>query len=150
MRGRSWGRWSACAAGGVTLVELLLAVVVVLIAGVSLLGAYHTALHLSEISRESATALSDLRDMMERIKATPFPQLAADFPDGAPNGVVGLGPDLYEAVIGEYRLPNQQITVTHRPNTAADPRELIVEVTWMNQGRAYERRVTTIRTSQAI
>jgi hypothetical protein len=111
--------------------------------------AYQSALHLTEVSQQTNLALSDLRDMMERIKTTPFTALAAGFPNGAVNGVVGGGPDLYTGVVGGYPLANEQITVTHSPTTAADPRELIVQVQWTNRGRTYQRRATTVRSSQA-
>ena len=134
---------------GVTLIELLFALTVVLIAGVWLLMAYHSALRLSEMAQQSIVALNDLRDMAERIKTTPFTQLASDFPNGAPNGVVGPQPERYSGIIGGYTLPNEQITVTHSPNTVADPREVIVQVTWMSGGRACQRQLSTIRAGQA-
>ena len=132
---------------GVTLVELLLAISVLVIAGVGLLGAYHSALHLTETAQQATVAVNDLKDIMERIKTTPFTQLQASFPSGAANGPGGA--QAYTNVVGGYTLPNEQITVTHSPNTAADPRELIVRLTWTNRGRTYQRSVSTIRASQA-
>jgi type II secretory pathway pseudopilin PulG len=142
---RRAGRWIR----GVTLVELLLAVTVVIISSVSLMVAYQSALHLTEVSQQSNLALNDLRAMMERIKTTPFTALNARFPTGAINGVVGAGPDQYTGVVGGYALSGEQITVTLAPSTAADPRELVVQVQWTNRGRVYQRRATTMRTSQA-
>ncbi len=129
---------------GMTLVELLIAIAVCVVAGVWLLAAYHSALHLTEVAQQATVALDDLRDMMERIKATPFNQLTAAFPNGVANGAAG-----YAVAIGNYTLPNQQITVTHSPSVAADPRELIVQVTWTNRGRVYQRSTSTVRSSQA-
>ncbi len=134
---------------GLTLVELLLAIVVMMVAGVWLLSAYHSSLHLNDVARQAAVALGDLNDILERVKTTPFTQLATDFPDGAANGVVGGGPDRYGAIVGGYTLSNEQITVTHQPSPLADPRELIVQVTWTHRDRTYQRRLSTIRTSQA-
>lgn len=129
---------------GMTLVELLIAIAVLVVAGVWLLSAYQSALHLTEVAQQTTVALNDLGDMMERIKATPFTQLAANFPNGVANGAAG-----YAVAIGNYTLPNEQITVTHSPSTVADPRELIVQVTWTNRGRVYQRRTSTVRSSQA-
>ncbi len=126
---------------GMTLVELLIAITVAVIAGVGLLVAYHSILHLTEVSQQSVVALNDLKDMMERIKTTPFSQLTATYP----NGLVGA----YSPIVGGYTLPNQQITVTHQPNTNADPRELIVQVTWTNRNRNYQRSLSTMRASRA-
>ena len=135
---------------GFTLVEVLFAIIVVVVSGVWLMAAYQSALHLTEVSQQTNLALSDVRVMMERIKTTPFTALNARFPNGAVNGVVGGGPDLYTGIVGGYALGNtEQITVTHSPNTAADPRELIVQVQWTNRGRTYQRRATTMRSSQA-
>ena len=134
---------------GVTLVELLLTITVVVISGVSLMVAYQSALHLTEVSQQSNIAMNDLRAMMERIKTTPFTALNNSFPTGAVNGVVGAGPDLYTGVVGGYGLGTEQITVTHNPNTGADPKEMIVQVQWTNRGRTYQRRATTMRSSQA-
>jgi len=135
--------------GGMTLVELLLGIGVLVLSGVWLLGAYHSSLHLTETAQQTKVALNDLRDMMERIKATPFTRLDDDFPNGAPDGMVGAGPNRYTAVVGGYSLPNERITVTHTPDPAADPRELVVQITWTNRGRAYQRSVATVRASEA-
>ncbi|MBI3320946.1 MAG: hypothetical protein HYZ91_01610 [Candidatus Omnitrophica bacterium] len=126
---------------GMTLVDLLVAVTVAVIGGVWLLASYHSILHLTEVSQQSMVALNDLKDMMERIKTTPFTQLTTTFP----TGVAGA----YNGIVGGYTLPNQQITVTHQPNTSADPRELVVQVTWTNRNRNYQRSLSTMRASRA-
>ena len=135
--------------GGMTLVELLLGIGVLVLSGVWLLGAYQSSLHLTETAQQTKVALNDLRDMMERIKTTPFTRLDDDFPNGAPDGMVGAGPNRYAAVVGGYSLPDERITVTHTPDPAADPRELVVQLTWTNRGRAYQRSVATVRASEA-
>ena len=126
---------------GVLLAELLLAVAAIFIAGVWLLGAYHSSFTLIEASQQTNVAVSDLKDLMERIKTTPFTQLNADFPNGAVAD--------YSAVTGGYTLPNEQIAVTHSPNPNADPRELTVQLNWINRGRAYQRTLSTVRASEA-
>jgi Tfp pilus assembly protein PilV len=124
-----------------TLAELLVAMTVAVVGGIWLLASYHSILHLTEVSQQSATALDDLKDMMERIKATPFAQLTATFP----TGVAGA----YNGIVGGYTLSNQQITVTHQPSANADPRELVVQVTWTNRNRNYQRSLSTMRASRA-
>ena len=134
---------------GVSLIETLLAFTVVIVAGISLMVAYQSAIHLTEVSQQSNIAMNDLRAMMERIKTTPFSALNANFPNNAINGVVGAGPDLYTGVVGGYGLGTEQITVTHNPGTGSDPKEMIVQVQWTNRGRTYQRRAVTMRSSQA-
>lgn len=135
--------------GGMTLIELLIAIGAVVLAGVWLLGAYQSSLHLTEVSQQSSVAVNDMRDVLERIKTTPFAQLDDLFPSGSANGVVGGGAQTYPGFIGGYTLPNEQITVTHSPNAAADPRELIVQLTWTNRGRQYQRQLSTVRAGEA-
>ena len=134
---------------GMTLVELLVAVMVVALGGLWLLGAYHSVIELTDVSQQSDVAINDLRDMMERIKTTPFTALTTSFPNGAVNGITGGGPNLYAPIVGTYTLGGEQITVAHRPNAAADPRELVVTLQWSHGGRTYQRALSTIRVSES-
>ena len=131
---------------GMTLVEMLIAISAVVLGAVWLLGAYHSSMQLTRVSQDGSMAVNDLRDMMERIKTTPFAQLDDVFPDGVANGAGGAP---YSNMIGGYTLQNEQITVTHSPNIAANPRELIVRLTWTNQGRQYQRQLSTVRAAEA-
>lgn len=137
---------------GLTLVELLFAVVAMVIAGVALLGASQAGLHQIEAAQQTSLAMDHLHDMLERVKTTPFAVLNTSFPSGAPGGVVGGGPDQYGAIVGGYspQLTGEQVTVTHSPSAVADPRELVVRVQWSNRGRVYQRTMSTLRTSQAL
>jgi len=134
---------------GFFLAELLFAVAAIIIAAVWLLAAYNASLQLTEVSQQTSVALDDLKDMMEKVKATSFSQLNAIFPNGAADGVVGGGPNTYAPMVGGYSLANEQITVTHQPNVAADPQELVVQLTWTNFGRTYQRSVSTLRSSES-
>ena len=131
---------------GMTLVELLVAFVVLVLGGVWLLGAYHSVLELTEVSQQADVAINDLRDIMERVKTTPFTSLAATFPTGAVNGG---GANPYAPIVGAYTLSGEQITVTHQPNAASDPRELVVVLQWTNRGRTYQRTLSTVRVSES-
>ncbi len=131
---------------GFLLAEILFAVAAILMAGVWLLGAYGSAIGLSSVAQQNNIAMNDLKDMLEKIKITPYSQLTANFPTGSVNGG---SPDKYSAVVGGYGLTNEQITVTHQPNTAADPKELVVQVTWTSGSRQYSKTMTTLRTSKS-
>ena len=134
---------------GMTLVELLIAIVLVVLGGLGLLGGYQSILALTEVSQQADGALNYLRDLMERIKTTPFTSLTATFPDGAVNGIVGQGPNLYAPIVGNYTLTGEQITVSHQPTTVSDPRELNVVLQWTNRGRTYQRTLSTMRVSES-
>ena len=139
MRAGRWpnGSWIA-RASGMTLVETLIAMLIFVLSGVWLTAAYRSVLELNRVSEETMVALDDLDDMMERVRSAPFAQLAASFPDG----VAGV----YAPIVGDYTLSGERITVRHVPSAVATPRELIVEVTWLDNQRTYRRRLSTFRT----
>ena len=131
---------------GVTLVEVLFTFVTVAIAGVWLLQAYHSAIRMAEASQQEGVAIDHLKAMLERIQATPFSQLTTSFPSGAAGN--------YSAIVGGYALPttqgsNEQIFVTHVPDTNAETRELRVEVRWTNAGRVFRKTMAIVRANRA-
>lgn len=128
---------------GMTLVELLIGVAILLVSSLSLLAAYRYALELSEVAHQSAVAVNDIKDMLERIKTTSVANLQTDFPNGVANAAA------YTTIVGGLTLSGEQITTTHSPSITADPRELSVQVTWTNRGRTYQRSLSTLRSSQA-
>ena len=128
---------------GFTIVELLCAVIVFVVAGIAVLGAYQSAFRLVEASQQSTIAMSDLRDMSERIKDTAFTLLLTNFPNGTANGPAG---NPYSTIVGGYTLTQQSISVTY-PVLGIDPLELIVTVTWVTGGRTYARSLSVKRTS---
>ncbi len=128
---------------GLTLVELLCAIIVFVIAGVAVLGAYQSSFRLVEASQTNTIAMNDLRDMTERIKDTAFSVLTTNFPNGTANGPAA---NLYSTIVGGYTLSQESITVTY-PVLGVDPLELIVQVTWVVGGRSYTRSLSVKRTS---
>jgi hypothetical protein len=125
------------------LVELLLAIFVLVVAGTGILGTYLAAHTLSEYARQTSTALDDLKDIMERIHATPYLFLEDDFPDGVDDG--GLDND-YAAIVGGYTLEDETITVSY-PVVTADQIEIVATLTWVQQGRDRSVSLSTIRSS---
>ena len=133
---RSACRFQGCCATrrhdfGVSLIEVLFAIGVIVIGGLWLLGAFQSGIQLTDASQDSSVAIEDLKDMMERIKTTPFnANLPVTFPDGVAGDEtigagadVGTGADQYPAVVGvdltgdgvrDYTLSSEQITVTYR------------------------------------
>lgn len=133
---------------GMTLIEMLVTLALLIVSGLWALSSYQSILHLAEVAGQTTLAINHLKDMMEAIKATPFSQLAGDFPHDTPGGPGGTA---YAAIVGnapDDRLPEEQVIVRHRPTASANPRELEVEVTWTNRNREYSRTLSTIRSDQ--
>jgi prepilin-type N-terminal cleavage/methylation domain-containing protein len=129
---------------GTSLIEILVAVAIFAVAMSGLLGSIFAVVYLSETSRNLTIATSDLNNIMERVRATPFDHLAQDFPQAVTDGPAA---NRYPAIIGGYRLNNQHITVTYA-NPAGDPREVKTTITWEDKkGRPYTASFSTYRTN---
>ena len=127
---------------GMTLIEILLALIIFVVASGGILGSYLASHWLSEHSTDTMRAVSDLEDLVERIYATDFGDLQTAFPAGIPNGGGG---DPYRAIVGGYSLQDEQITVTY-PSRTVDRMEILVTVNWTSRGRARTARLSTLRT----
>ena len=129
--------------GGFSLVELLLVLFVFVIVGSGVLGSYLSIHLLSQHARETMVAMEDLKDILERIQATPFASLLTNFPNGVANGPVANN---YATIVGNYTLPGQSLTVTY-PSQSATRVEILVAVSWTSQGRARTVSASTAKTS---
>lgn len=129
--------------GGFTLVELLLVLFVFVIVGSGVLGSYLSIHILSQHAQETMVAMEDLRDIMERIHATPFASQLTNFPSGVANGPVA---NSYTTIVGGYTLPSQSLTVTY-PSQSGTRLEILVALSWTSLGRARTVAVSTVKTS---
>ena len=127
---------------GVTLIEILTALFVIVMAGSGILGAMLSSQQLSEHAGHTMKAVSDGDDLMERIRATSFETLQATFPAGLADGG---GVTDYAALVGGYTLPGEQIVVTY-PSQTASRIEILVTVNWTERGRARSTVLSTVRT----
>ena len=127
---------------GVTLVEVLMALVIFVIAGAGILGSYLSSHQLAENATGTMRAVDHLEDLMERIHSTAFNAVTTTFPNGVANG----GATNYAAIVGGYSLQGEQITVTY-PSVAAGRLEVLATDTWTYRGRAHTVRLSTLRTS---
>ena len=127
---------------GMSLVEILIALVVFIIAGGGLMVAHLYGSQLSEQAMATVKAVNDLDDIMECIRATPFDTVTAAFPDGLPNGG-GAGD--YSAMVGGYTLVGEQITVRY-PLQTPERLEILVTVNWTQRGRARSTSLSTLKT----
>ncbi len=127
---------------GLTFVEIIIALFVFVVVGSASASAYLACHQLSEYATNTMRVTSDLDDMMERIRATPFSSLQAQFPAGLANGVANS----YAAIVGGYTLENEQITVTY-PSQSSVRLEMLVTVNWVHRGRTRSASLSTIRTT---
>ena len=105
----------------VTLVEVMVVSALILIAVLSLWQTYVNAFKVSLASRELTTAVDDARDVIERLKSTPFVDIANKFP-------AGTAVDL--AFAGGQTLNNEMIVVDYINGTVGDILNITVTVSW--------------------
>lgn len=111
---------------GLTLVEILLAALIITVAAVAIIQSYLSSIYLSGANKEETIAQMQLTNMMEAIKCAPFNKIIVDFPNGTADGPAG---NSYATLVGGYVLKNEQITVSYiNPNS--DPLEITVSVNW--------------------
>ena len=130
-------------ARGASFLEIILALAIFVLATCGIIGAYVSCEHLSQHATASMQAVDHLDTLVERIYATEFDDLAADFPDGDADGPAG---NPYTTIVGGYTLENEQIVVTY-PSVSTGRREILVTLNWTFGGRAETTRFSTIRTS---
>ncbi len=128
---------------GQTILEIVTAIFVFMLAGSGILGASISSHQLSQAAGHTMEAVSDLNDLMECIRATPFATLQATFPGGVADGG---GVTNYATLIGGYTLKNEQMTVTY-PSQAPTRVEVLVTLNWVEQGRARSLQLSTVRTN---
>ena len=128
---------------GMTLVELLIATLVFTIALGALLSSMLTVLYLIDLAKNQTIAISDLRNMMERIRVTVFADTLSLFPNSVVDGQVH---NTYQFVVGGYSLNNEHITVTYA-DIHSDPLEIKVNLTWADKrARNHSTTVSTFKT----
>lgn len=128
---------------GMTLIEVLIAVLVFSVALGALLNSLVAIVDLVDLSKDKTVANGDLKNMLERIKATPFDSIPTRFTDGLADGPAA---NLYTNIVGGYTLRNEHITVTY-PNPNSDPLEILIRLNWQDKkGRNFNTTVSTFRT----
>lgn len=123
---------------GFTLLEVLVACAILVVAVLSLWAVYITSLNCVIQAREMNIAAFDLKDVLEKIKSVAFADVTTVFPDGA-----AVNPSL----IGGFLLNNENVVVSY-PQGITDPLEIQVAITWTGKDlRPYSKTLKTIRTS---
>jgi prepilin-type N-terminal cleavage/methylation domain-containing protein len=116
---------------GMTLVEILVATLVFTLALSALLGGMSAIVDLIDLAKDMTVATDHLRNMLERIRSTPFASMLTRFPNNTTNGP---GANPYANITGGYTLVSENITVTYA-NPAADPLEAKTTVRWLDKKR---------------
>lgn len=114
---------------GITLVEILLAITILVFASVAILQTYLQNLNFSDLIKEHTVALHHAINIMEDIKCTPFSNLIIRYPNGVVDGPAGNN---YATLAGGYTLINEHITVSYL-NPNADPLEITVSLSWQDK-----------------
>ncbi len=128
---------------GMTLIEILLAIIIITVGAVGMLKFYIATIDLSEVNKEETIAVGHLSNMMEAIKCTPFSNITADFPNGVSGGTATND---YSKLTGSYVLTGEQITVSF-VNPNSDPLEITASVTWRDiRGANHTKYLVTKKT----
>jgi hypothetical protein len=120
---------------GISLIEVLLATVVLATAALVAFPTLLSFFDLSSTAREENIATHDLRSAIEDLLATPFGDVVEFFPDG---GAIAKYQDLH--------LADEQLVVTYA-DVDADPLEVTVTATWADhKGRPRQESYQFLRT----
>ncbi len=114
---------------GTTLIEILFATLVFTIALSGLMSSVLAIVSLIDTAQETTIATSNLKNMMEKIRVTPFANIASNFPNALIDGPVG---NPYSAIVGGYTLINEHI-VANYANPIVNPLEINIRVNWQDK-----------------
>jgi prepilin-type N-terminal cleavage/methylation domain-containing protein len=113
--------WRAARRGGLTLVELLVAVAVLVVVALVAFPTTISCVALSHAAREQSVANHDLSSAVEDLQCTPFSSVTTTYPSGAAIPKYGALHLRDERIVVDYADPN------------ADPLVLTVTATWSDE-----------------
>ena len=120
-----------------TLVEVMIVAFILVIAVLSLLRVYISALDLASRAKEVNIATDDLKDVLEKVNSVPFASLTTDFPGNCCLGPGCTGttcPGGISIASGEFLLNNEKIEVSYPDGDDVDPLTIKVEAAWTGRG----------------
>jgi prepilin-type N-terminal cleavage/methylation domain-containing protein len=137
---RQRGPTTRGAAGGFTLLEMMLAISVLLIAVMAAMSTQASSMNLLRTSEETTTAMSDLHVAMEELLVTPqVANIPVLFPAATPI-----------PAYTNLNLPNESIVPTYPGmggGPVPDPLEIVLTMTWNDwRGRPRQTSVATMVT----
>jgi len=114
---------------GISLVEILVAITILVFATSAIIQFYLSSLNLSETNKEGTVAMAHVINMMEVIKCTPFSNIIVNFPNGVSDGPPA---NRYATLVGGYVLKEEHILVSY-VNTTSDPLEIMINASWQDK-----------------
>ena len=128
---------------GTTLIEILFATLVFTLALSGLMSSVLAIVSLIDTAKDTTIATSNLNNMMEKIRVTPFANIASNFPNALIDGPAG---NPYSTIVGGYTLINEHI-VTNYANPNVNPLEINIRVNWLDKkGRPRNTAMSTFKT----
>jgi prepilin-type N-terminal cleavage/methylation domain-containing protein len=118
-----------CCRRGFTLIELTMSVFIIALVLVGVMEALLYVTAMGSINKTRTQAFQDAHMTMERITGVPFSELNNQFPNGQP-----LAADFVANVLGGYKLPSESISVSYPNGIDSNPREVLVNGTWIEKG----------------
>ena len=109
--------------GGFTLVEVMVALVVLAIMSLAASGMLFSSAAVSNNDTEFKTAMADLQAVMEAINGTPFDNIVTTYPNGQA-----------VAAFDGLHLNDESLTVSYPNPAATNPLQVDFKVTWKGQG----------------
>ena len=124
---------------GMTLIELMATALIISLVVISLLTLLISSINYVARARELTIVNDDLKDVLEKIKSTPFFSITENFPNNSP---------VSQNIIGGFLLQNENIIVNYPNGESADPLEITVTATWTGIGNiARSHTFRTLRSS---
>jgi Tfp pilus assembly protein PilV len=108
-------------ARGISLIEVLIASAIFILALVPFFMTLVVSMEQIALSREVTIANDDAKDVLERLKTIPFPDITTQYPNNSHPGA---------SVVGGFMLPDEDITISYPAGTGAVPLAIEVTVTW--------------------
>ena len=129
--------------GGFSLVEVMVAAMLLVVGFLGIFSTFHSCAVLRETANETNRAMFELQAVVEYIFSRPFDEVTTILPDGAPATVPGLTDG---SPHGGLELADKDIVVTY-DDPAADPLHFTVTICWTS--RLGTRRTESISCARA-
>jgi len=120
---------------GFTMLELVIASAVLLIAVLGLLSVYQSPFVLNELTRDTTTAVQDASKVIEQMRVTAFASVQT------------TNWDTWAQNNGAKNLPSETLSIAY---TGTDPLEFTVTVQWTRRSRTRNIRLTSRITQAAL
>ena len=128
---------------GFTLMELVVASAILVVALVGLIAVFVGSFTLSEGARNLTIATNDAQTVMEEIRDYNIPSLIT-----AEDWTVWAQADISQGGGGCNSLNNESIQVTYPSGQSANPLEIMVTVNWTERERPKSTQLVTLLTSR--